>query len=1411
MVTCFGANDGIITISSPAGGYGTYQYSNNGGTTWQASGTFSNLSQANYNVQMRDASHTACVVILNAALPITQPAILAASITSTNVTCFGGGDGTISISGPSGGYGTYEYSINGGGSWQASGNFAGLTTGAYNVLIRDAAHTGCLVVLNNAYLITQPGLLTATVSKTDVSCSGMDDGTITISAPSGGYGTYEYSVNGGTTWQPSGNFTGLVPATYDVRIRDAAHTACSLILYPNLIITEPLVVALTSSGDIVLDCNGDLDGMGTFFASGGTLPYNFVVTLNTAGATIAFPGFNSQTFFGAGAGTITVQVTDFNGCFAVSTINITQPALLNPGSIAANQIICNGSNPAMLTESAAPTGGPAPYVFQWQYSNNVAGPFINIAGATLNQYTPVAGATTTLYYRRMVTSAPCTPVYSNVVEVLVNPRPLAMLTGGETICPAQSSVLRVTMPVGTGPFEIDIQNYPGLTITGYVSGTDIIVTPAGTTTYKLLRVRDANGCEVTDPSPNLNGTATVVVSDLPVITTFTPSPAVCEFTLATYNVTASGTNLTYLWYVDEGSGFNPVVDGGTYFGATSPVLQIFNTVRTMNGYIYHVVVSGCGTDVTSADAAFTVNTAPELILHPSDSIVCLGNNAVMEADATGTALVWQWFVNKGAGFVLLADDVNFSGSTTNTLTISNALATFNNWIFRARVTGICGVPAFTNFGRLSVINPPAVALQPLPKAICETGNTSFLGNGSGYSGLQWQVSADGGGTWSNITDDATYIGSGTNQLSILNAPATFNTNQYRLGLIGACTITYTNAATLTVNSNPVVDFTAVDPINACGNVPIILNGNPTGGTLPYTQHRWSGDVGPLNGYTVQSPTFNSQIPGTYNLNYRVTDSKGCSANDDVAVIVDSPSADFTLTPDNGCTPLTVTFTKDMTGIAGFSWDFDDGSPLETVTASPVHVFANSNPSTIGYYNVKLTVQSAGGCTNTFTSLVTVYPAVDAAFTASTNVVCSGNPITFTSLPGASKYFWDYGDGVSGYGTNNANHLYTNFTTVPVIHHVILTTTSFYNCTDVKTMDVTVMPVPLPQFTALPVSQIYNSAGNTVTFTNTTNDGTWNWLWKFGDGTTSTDKDPSHIYTGLGTYDVVLIAANSNCSDSVVHQVTVTPIPPVADFDSIPSGCSPIELIINNTSLNTGTPGTTYRWDFGDGSTSTARNPTYTYFDPGTYRVELIVTGPGGVSSKSQVVNAYPSPKAYFELAPPVVFVNDEKVRYFNYTQGADNYLWEFGDGDTSKVKEPFHKYMEEGVYDVTLWAFSNNGCSDKYILSPGVTVEPAGVIRFSTVFTPSNQGPIEMDHLPTGGIEIDQFFFPPIREKVINYKLQIFNRLGVLIFQSDNINIPWNGYYKGKLCPQGVYVWYVEGKYANGKPFKKVGDVTLLH
>jgi PKD repeat protein len=1416
MVTCNGSNDGTISITGAAGGYGTYQYSDNGGATWQGSGTFTNLAPANYNVRIRDAANTACFITLNPAISITQPLILSATLARSNVTCFGGNDGTITISAPAGGYGTYEYSINGGGSWQASGNFTLLTPGSFNVLIRDAAHTGCVVVLNNSYTISQPALLAATVTKTDVSCKGANDGMITISSPTGGSGTYEYSVDGGLSWVGSGNFVNLVPATYDVRIRDAANTACAATLYPNMVITEPILLALTSTGDILLDCFSDMDGSGTFFGSGGTLPYNFHVVTNTTGGTLAAPGFNSQTFFNAGAGIITIAVTDFKGCFAQATINVTQPALLTPGTIAANQVVCAGDNPAQLTETVPAAGGPGAYIYQWQNGSTAVGPFINIAGATGTLYTPPAAANSTQYYRRMITSGICMPVFSNVIEVLVNPKPVAILTGGETICPSQTSILKVNVMVGTGPFELDINNYG--TVTGYVSGADIVVSPLATTTYTLTRVRDANGCQVLSPSANLIGSATVTVRALPAITSSPVNKTICEFGMVTFNVAATGTDLTYQWYENTGSGFNPVSDGGIYFGATNSTLSLFGATRLMNGYIYHVVVTGCSSTVTSADAILTVNTAPEISLQPKDTTACMNSGATFSINATGTALTYQWQVNKGAGFINVVNDANFSGSAQSTLTITNAQAAFNNYIFRIIVSGTCGIPVYSNFAVLRVSIPPSITLNPVDKATCDgTGPVMFTANGTGIiDSLRWEVFS--GGVWSDVHDNAIYGGSTSQQLTVSNVPIALNGNQYRLALKAKCITINSTGATLTVNPNPVVDFSAVNPIHACGTVPLIINGNPTDGSGIWSTHLWTGDIGPLNNYFVQSPTFTSQIAGTYALNYKVKDSKGCYGNGDVTVIVDAPDATYNQDKSSGCTPASVTFTKDMTGIAKFWWDFGDSSPKDSVNANPVHVFTNVNPSSIEYYNVKLTVRSPGGCLDSFISVVTVYPAVDATFTVSSPIICSGNQIVFTTLPGASKYFWDFGDGVSGYFTNTTNHLYTNFTSNPVVHTVTLTTTSFYNCTDVKTMDITVMPVPLPQFTAVPVTQIYNAAGNPVVFTNTTNPGTWTWLWNFGDGATSTIQSPTHTYTGLGTFNVVLNVSNANCSDSVKHSVIVTPIPPVANFDLVPSGCSPLNIEINNTSLNTNTPGTTYMWDFGDGGASTAKNPTYTYFDPGTFRIELTVTGPGGVSTYSQVVNSYPSPKANFQVSPTVVFVNDEKVRMFNLTQGADSYLWDFGDGDTSKVKEPYHKYMAEGIYDVTLWAYLNNvvngvniTCSDKFVLSPAVTVEPSGVLRFSTVFTPNTQSEIDIDHLPTGGIEIDQFFFPGIREKVITYKLQIFNRLGVLIFESHDINKPWNGYYQHKLCQQGVYVWYVEGKYANGQPFKKVGDVTLLH
>jgi PKD repeat protein len=1417
MVTCNGANDGTITIANSSGGSGFYQYSSDGGTNWQGMNVFTNLAPGIYEVRIRDASQTSCVMVLDPPVEITQQDPLSASIASTNVSCYGSADGTITISDPEGGYGTYEYSINGGGSWHSSGSFSSLSPGNYNILFRDASNIFCMKVLDNSYSITQPGMLTATVAKTDITCLGVNDGSITITSPAGGYGTYQFSIDGGLTWDDSDSFTDLPPGTYDVRMRDASYPLCRALIYPNLVIGEPALLTLTSPGDIVLGCFGNMSGTGTFFVSGGTLPYSFTVESNSTGGVFAAPGFNSLTFYAAGAGSITVRVTDSKGCTVTSSINITQPDQLTAGTIEKNQVICSGTTPAMITQETPPSGGPGAYAYQWQFATDAGGPFINITGANDVQYTFTAGATSTLYYRRMVTSGSCTPVYSNVVQVLVNPLPVAILSGNATICPGEEAILKVSLPAGVAPFEIEIANLG--TLTDYYSEEDIMVSPDLETTYTLLRVRDANGCEVLSGSANLMGTAKVILKTLPAITINPVNRVTCEYGMITFSVTATGSDLAYQWYVDknDGLGFTALTDAGIYYGANAATLNLFGTTRDMDGYVYRVIVSGCGETVTSGYAVLTVNTAPEIMIQPKDSVICSGEGAAFHISARGAGLTFRWQVNRGtgAGFVDVENDgINFSGAADSTLILTGVPANFNNYIFRVILRGTCGSAIYSNFVVLRVTPPPAVTRQPEDKAVCDgAGPVYFLVYGSGMiDSLRWQVKVGGEGAWTDIYDNAIYGGTSSQQLSMMGIPLAYNGNQYRLALKASCATVYTDSATLTVNSNPVVTFTP-DPVNACADVPQTITPVISGGSGIWNQHTWTGDVGPLNNYFAQEPVFRTMIPGTYNLNYRVRDDKGCYGNGNVTVLVDRPDASFDMDMSYMCDPGTVRFTKDdMTGIASWIWDFGDGE-TNTTDANPEHVFTNSNPSAIEYYNVRLTVESTGGCTASYSQLVTVYPSIDATFTADKLEVCSGEVLTFTAIPGAANYSWDFGDGVGTPGRNVVTHLYTNLTAGPLVRTVRLTTTSYYNCTDEKTLEITVMPVPAPQFTAAPTPQIFNPAGNTVTFTNETpNQGSFTYTWTFGDGNTSSDISPVYTYmSGLGTYNVTLTATNGTCTKSIMHQVTILPEPPVASFDSIPSGCAPLAVEINNTTLNADTPGTTYRWDFGDGSFSTAKNPTYTYFTPGIYRVELTVTGPGGVSAVSQVVHAYPSPKAYFEVTPNFVFVNDERVRCFNLSQGANSYMWDFGDGNTSNEKEPFHRYMEEGVYDITLWAYSDNGCTDQFILSPAVTVEPAGELRFASIFMPNKEGPIERTDLPTGGTEIDQFFFPAIREKVLEYKLQIFNRWGVLIFETKSMTTPWNGYYKGELCPQGVYVWYVEGKFANGEPFRKVGDVTLLH
>ena len=215
----------------------------------------------------------------------------------------------------------------------------------------------------------------------------------------------------------------------------------------------------------------------------------------------------------------------------------------------------------------------------------------------------------------------------------------------------------------------------------------------------------------------------------------------------------------------------------------------------------------------------------------------------------------------------------------------------------------------------------------------------------------------------------------------------------------------------------------------------------------------------------------------------------------------------------------------------------------------------------------------------------------------------------------------------------------------------------------------------------------------VQFTDKSTGTVTGWNWDFGDGTTSTEQNPTHTYSTPGTYTVTFTATNEVGSNVKTQTITVNYPAPVADFaGNTTSGTAPLD--VKFTDKSTGKV-TGWNWDFGDGTTSTEQNPTHTYSAPGTYTVVLTVTGPGGDDNKIQtnyITVNYPAPIAGFDTnttkgtAPLNVKFTDKS------TGNVTGWNWDFGDGTTSTEQNPTHKYTKAGTYTVKL-TVTNHGSS----------------------------------------------------------------------------------------------------------------------
>ncbi|WMN11141.1 PKD domain-containing protein [Marivirga salinae] len=356
----------------------------------------------------------------------------------------------------------------------------------------------------------------------------------------------------------------------------------------------------------------------------------------------------------------------------------------------------------------------------------------------------------------------------------------------------------------------------------------------------------------------------------------------------------------------------------------------------------------------------------------------------------------------------------------------------------------------------------------------------------------------------------------------------------------------------------------------------------------------------------------------------------------------------------------------------------------------------------------------------------------------------------------------------------------------------------------------VFPELEANFEATPQDMILPESTVSIT-NNTTNKNEWEYEWDFGDGTISTETDPApHEYGTFGTFVIRMTATNGQCTDTYQTTITIGAIPPIVDFDATPKeGCLP--LVVEFENLTQFADPSTYQWEFGDGQRVAAvENPTHVYRNPGTYSVRLSATNITGQRTemfKEEFIVVNATPTASFTIPDEYrqVFTGEE-VRFVNLSEGADEFIWKFGDGNESFEEEPIHAYPDSGIYDITLIAInSETGCTDSMTLSSQVQVILGGASDVPNAFTPSRAGPGTASSNP-----LQNDFFLPKVEGVSQFNMKIYNRWGELLFESNDRTVGWDGYYNGVLMPQGVYVYRLELVFENGRRETKVGDITLI-
>ncbi|MEO9211032.1 MAG: PKD domain-containing protein, partial [Ginsengibacter sp.] len=712
-------------------------------------------------------------------------------------------------------------------------------------------------------------------------------------------------------------------------------------------------------------------------------------------------------------------------------------------------------------------------------------------------------------------------------------------------------------------------------------------------------------------------------------------------------------------------------------GTTSFNQNSSTTYITPGTYTVKLVVkNNSGADSIIRNQYITVYASPVVKFSGSPTGGCLPLTTQFKDESitkVGSIAKWQW---------------DFGDGNSSSIQDPNHVYTSNgNYNVSLRVTSTEGcISSLTNESFIKIDTPAIPKFTASEVNFCNApASVQFANTTTGKAPLTFMWDFGDGNTSSLVNPNHVYNNKGnyTVILTVTNSTGCKDT------------LTKTN-------------FVQIDEVKAAFELPpTICKGtsfliNNTSSPVP-SKVIW--DFGDGTTSTAISPTKTFSALGNFTIKL-ITYFGDCKDSLSQSVVVmDKPKSSFTANDSIACkSPFVVDFTNTSTNAVTYSWDYGDGS--SDVTKNPTHTYTNG-----GIFTVTLITFNASGCSDTIIKknfIQIKIPEITANLPA-VGCVPFTHKFSPTISPAANiqSYFWDFGDGTSS-PLQSPTHTFSS----QGRYNIILTVTTKDGCTNTKefTSGIIVGVAPNADFVAAKNDVCANES---VIFSDLSTGSANEWLWLFGDGTSSSAQNPIHTYGDTGSFTIKLTTINDGCASVKTIPQYIHVKGPIANFSST-QDCA---ILGQTTFKDASIIPETWSWDFGDGITSNLQNPTHVFATTGNYSVALTVKNSttGCVNTNSKIVKII-NEKADFSISNPkscknlpIAFsvINSAPINISSYT-------WRFGNGvsRTTPSTSYSYTYPEAGTYNVTLIITDLNGCKDSITKPFAVEINgPTSVFR----------------------------------------------------------------------------------------------------